>query len=186
MLLPQWTRTQYRRYLLRGVGATGEDGQVRRKLVVLRHAKSAWPQGVPDVRRPLNERGLRDAPAVGRWLNRHVPELALVVCSPAQRTRQTWELVSQELSAHPRVVYDERLYSASARAIIVVARELPADVGTALFIAHNPGLEELVAALSGESCQLKTSSVAVLSGDGDWTDVAPGWATLAESATLRG
>lgn len=159
---------------------------MRRELVVLRHAKSAWPQGVPDVRRPLNERGLRDAPAVGRWLNRHVPEIALVVCSPAHRTRQTWDLVSRELLTRPRVVYEERLYAASARAIISVAGELPPEVETVLFIGHNPGLEEVISALSGERCQLKTSSVAVLSGDGDWTDVAPGWATLAQSATLRG
>ena len=36
-----------------------------RRLLLLRHAKSAWPD-VPDNERPLNDRGRRDAPAMGR------------------------------------------------------------------------------------------------------------------------
>ena len=47
----------------------------QRHLVLLRHAKSAWPNGVPDLRRPLAKRGRRDAAALGCWLHEHAPRL---------------------------------------------------------------------------------------------------------------
>ncbi|HEU0086865.1 MAG TPA: hypothetical protein VFQ77_04335 [Pseudonocardiaceae bacterium] len=53
-----------------------------RTLILLRHAKSVWPQGVPDIERPLARRGRRDAPAVGQWLRRRVPAIDLVVRGP--------------------------------------------------------------------------------------------------------
>lgn len=69
-----------------------------RRLVVLRHAKSAWPDDGADHERPLAPRGRRSAPAAGRRLREAdcVPDL--VVCSTARRTRQTWDLVFPE---HP-------------------------------------------------------------------------------------
>ncbi|WP_230211275.1 SixA phosphatase family protein [Streptomyces kaniharaensis] len=72
-----------------------------RTLIVLRHAKSAWPPDVPDWERPLGPRGRRDAPEAGRWLRRRglVPDT--VVCSPARRARETWELAGAELPGTP-------------------------------------------------------------------------------------
>lgn len=159
---------------------------MQRELVILRHAKSDWPEGVEDRRRPLNDRGRRDAPAVGRWLASHVEKVDVAICSPAVRTRQTWELIEQELSESPRALFDDRLYARSAGDIVAVVQELPAEVGRALIIGHNPGLEHTVAYLSGERHTLKTSSIVVLTGKGEWADIAPGWAELAASATPRG
>src|SRR4030081_1219258 len=96
-----------------------------RRLVVVRHAKSAWPKGVPDAQRPLNERGRRDAPAAGRWLRRHVEHVDAVLCSPAERTRQTWELLAAMLGSAPDPVFDARLYGAAADMLLTVVRELP-------------------------------------------------------------
>ena len=60
------------------------------RLILLRHAKSAWPEGVADRRRPLSERGRRAAPAIGGYMKREglLPELILI--STAERTQQTW------------------------------------------------------------------------------------------------
>lgn len=159
---------------------------MRRELVILRHAKSDWPPGVPDDQRPLATRGRRDAPAAGRWLREHVPGPGLVVCSTATRARQTWNLVRPELDGDPEVWHEERLYGASAAMLAALARELPHEAHTVLFVGHNPGLEEFVSLLSGEECTLKTSSIAVLAGSGDWSAVAPGWAELAHTAKPRG
>ena len=59
--------------------------------MLLRHAKSAWPD-VPDHDRPLAGRGRRNAPVMGRWLrtNGYVPDQ--VLCSTARRARETWQL----------------------------------------------------------------------------------------------
>src|SRR6266508_2923118 len=93
------------------------DSVSERTLLVLRHAKSDWPDGVPDAERPLAGRGRREAPLVGRWLREsgHIPDL--VVCSPALRARQTWELVAGELGEAgeaPEVRFDERVYDEPA------------------------------------------------------------------------
>jgi phosphohistidine phosphatase len=157
-----------------------------RTLVLLRHAKSASPDGVDDADRPLAERGRRDAPVAGRWLREHVPGVAAVVCSPALRTLQTWQLVAPELGGTPTFRTEPRVYAASVRDLVTVVRGLPAAAGTALLIGHNPGLSELVAELSGEELDLKTCSIAVLRGDGEWSAAGPGWASLTGSAKPRG
>lgn len=154
-------------------------------LVLLRHAKSAWPDGVGDEQRPLAERGRRDAPAAGRWLREHV-RVDLVVCSPAVRTRQTWRLVSAELDVAPEFQLDDRIYDATAAELVAVVRELPPSAATVLVIGHNPGLSELVHVLGGTPVELKTSAVAVLRGDVEWADVEPGSFPFVACETPRG
>src|ERR671914_1160481 len=141
-----------------------------RTLIVLRHAKSDWSGGEPDEQRPLAERGRRQAPQAGAWLARHldVPELAVI--SPAARTRATWELVAAELPRDVPARVEERVYAASGRDLHEVVHALPPDVGSVVLVGHNPGVEDLVRDLTGEWVPIKTSAIAVLTWDGDWTD----------------
>ena len=118
-----------------------------RRLILLRHAKSDWPD-VPDRDRPLAKRGRRDAPRIGRWLHEHGYQPDVVVVSAATRTRQTWDLVAPELGGLPAVHFEPRAYAASALTLLYLAQELPARYRTALLIAHNPGLSELAASLA--------------------------------------
>jgi phosphohistidine phosphatase len=114
------------------------------RLMLLRHAKTekAAP-GQRDHPRRLNSRGHKDAPLIGAYIARHelMPDLVLV--SGATRTRETWDLVAPELSASPRVTYDERLYDAGPDAILTVVKETPPDVRTLMLVGHNPGLHDL-------------------------------------------
>ena len=114
-----------------------------RQLIVLRHAKSAWPDGVPDHDRPLAGRGRRDAPAAGRWLaeSGHVPDR--VLCSTAQRARETWKLAEAELGTHPKTVYEDRVYGASAAELLDLAHEMPESVQTLMLVGHDPAMREL-------------------------------------------
>lgn len=115
-----------------------------RRLVVLRHAKSAWPVGVPDHERPLAPRGHRDAPAAG-WALAETDSLPdLAVCSTAVRARRTWELASAQWGTPPPVRYDARVYAADVPELLDVVRATPDHVRTLLLVGHNPGLEELV------------------------------------------
>jgi phosphohistidine phosphatase len=156
-----------------------------RRLIVVRHAKSEWPDEVPDHERPLARRGRREAPLVGRWLNQHCPDVDLVVCSPAKRARQTWSRIAKELDAAPALRIDERLYAASLRDLITVAHELPDTARTVVFVGHNPGLENLVSELTGTRCTLKTSSVAVVSAEDPWAAIGSGTSTVENIATPR-
>lgn len=167
-----------------------------RRLVVLRHAKSAWPEGVPDHERPLAPRGRRDAPAAGHALAEIdcLPDLAL--CSTATRARETWELASAQWGTPPPVRHDPRLYAADVPELLQVVREAPAQAATLLLIGHNPGLEELVLDLAGDGLdnlldevrlKFPTSVIAVLTWRGTtWRDLAPGTALLTWMAVPRG
>lgn len=158
----------------------------RRTLVLVRHAKSAWPEGVADLRRPLAKRGRRDAPAAGRWLRDELSELDLIVCSPAERARQTCELLAAELGAAPDVRSEPRLYGDSAQGMLGVVRELPEQARTVAFIGHNPDIEELVSLLSGSDAPMRTCTIAVLEFEDDWQRAGPRCARLAEAHTPRG
>jgi phosphohistidine phosphatase len=158
----------------------------QRHLVLLRHAKSAWPDGVPDLRRPLAKRGRRDAAAVGRWLHERAPRLDAVVCSPAERARQTWTLVAAELDDPPPASYDERVYGATATQLLALLRNLPDEINTAVLIGHNPDLQELAELLTGQDVEMKTSAVAIVASPGRWTDTGPGTMVLRHHATPRG
>jgi len=158
---------------------------MRRRLIVMRHAKSEWPDGVPDHERRLAGRGRREAALAGRWLRQHAPDVGLVVCSSAARARRTWKQVGAQLDTAPELRVEQRLYAASNRQLVGVVRELPAAARTVLMIGHNPGLEDLVAHLTGVSCPLKTSSIAVLSSRSGWADAGFRWARLDRAVTPR-
>lgn len=117
--------------------------RVDRRLVLLRHAKSDWPTGVPDRERPLGKRGRQEAPQAGRWLAAAglTPDLALV--SPALRTRQTWNLVSAQLGGDVPTQISDDLYAAGLAGSLELVRGLGDDVRTVLLVGHNPTTENL-------------------------------------------
>ncbi|MFF5923611.1 SixA phosphatase family protein [Streptomyces flavochromogenes] len=179
------------------------DGRPRR-LLVLRHAKSAWPENVADRDRPLGPRGLRDAPAVGRFLAEAGGPPDLVLCSPARRARHTWELAAAELDDAVPTRHDPRLYGADGPELLDVLHGVSDEVGTLLLVGHNPGLEDLVlllaagadgAAVAAGTVQdvldrvrtkFPTSAIAFLALYGPWTDLRPGEALLTGLAIPRG
>ncbi|MEU3693225.1 SixA phosphatase family protein [Streptomyces narbonensis] len=174
---------------------TPSAGGRPRRLVVLRHAKSAWPEGVPDRDRPLGPRGLRDAPAAGRFLAETGELPDLVLCSPARRARRTWDLAAAELESPPPVRHDPRLYGADADDLLDVLHGVPDETGTLLLVGHNPGLEDLVLLLAGDGVgdaldrvrtKFPTSATAVLTWHGGWPDLRAGGALLTELVVPRG
>jgi phosphohistidine phosphatase len=148
-------------------------------LILLRHGKSDWSGGEPDHLRPLARRGRRQVPEAGRWLADNVGVIDLAVVSPAERTRETWRLAAAELAVPPPVREDDRVYAGSARSLLGVLRELPAEMATVVMVGHNPGVEDLVASLSGRRVSMPTSALAVLDLSGPWS------ATANSSAELR-
>src|SRR5262245_28255415 len=100
--------------------------QPMRRLLLLRHAKteSDAPSGRDQDRR-LDERGHRDAAAIGNWLGRHPPFPDFVQVSPAVRAKQTWELVWEVLKEHarpPEVEFSSELYGADPAQLLQTIR----------------------------------------------------------------
>jgi len=171
-----------------------------RKLVLLRHAKSAWPD-VPDHERPLARRGERDAPVMGGWLRTagHVPDR--VLCSTARRARETWELAQPALGASPPVSFEDRIYGASAPELLALIHRVPRAARTLLIVGHDPGIPELAFMLAGAAdpggdsvprstvdrmkAKFPTAAIAVLELTGTWSQLGPGEARLTGFVTPR-
>ena len=151
-----------------------------RRLLLLRHAKSDRPPGVPDRDRPLDARGREAAPRMGAYLAREGlrPDLALV--SPSRRTRETWEAVATALDAVPvRVV--ETIYEAPPESLLAAVRAGPDTAETLILVGHNPGTEALAEMLAAEGAPaartrlaqgFPTAALAVIAFDvARWSDI---------------
>ncbi len=169
----------------------------RRTLLVLRHSKSAYPEGAADFDRPLAPRGLRDAVTLGTWIRDQglLPDLA--VCSTAARARQTWDLVSDQLAGpdgdSTSVRYDPRLYEADPGDLVDVIRETPPEVAILALVGHNPAAAQLVRLLTGDTGMtggsgpgFPTSAVAVVGVRRGWDRAGPGSGSLDGYWTPKG
>jgi phosphohistidine phosphatase len=121
------------------------------ELHLLRHAKAA-PQGEgTDRERPLEQRGRRAAQALAAWASEHKLAPALVLCSPAVRTRQTLDIVAPAFARPPQILFEDALYLATAAQLIARLRQISANINCVMLVGHNPGLQELAALLSDVS-----------------------------------
>jgi phosphohistidine phosphatase len=160
----------------------------QRRLVLLRHAKSAYPHGVPDRERPLAGKGRRNAQATGEWLRDEGPRADLVLCSDAQRARHTWEIVAACLPSPPIVKPEPRLYLADPETLLTIVRGTDDSVHTLVVVGHEPTMSAVILLLAGEGSddaalaqvtrKFPTNGVAVLHYVGPWSGLAVGRAVL--------
>ena len=159
-----------------------------RRLTILRHAKSSW--GNPDLDdfdRPLNERGRHAAEAVGRELQRRQMTFDCVLASPALRVRQTLELVAKGYGELPDFHFKPEIYAASLDRLLAMVGAIPKSCRSALMVGHNPGLQQLVLALTANKSPLRhkvatkypTAAATVLHFAGD------GWSTAADAELVE-
>lgn len=144
---------------------------MKRRLIVMRHAKSAWSSGAQgDHERPLNERGRQDAPVVGALIAARgwVPER--VISSDAVRTRETWDGLMEAMpSIEPR--FTASLYLAGLSAVRNAISGLDDAVSSALLLGHNPGFSLAASWLTGDEIELKTAYAAVMETEAKrWVD----------------
>jgi phosphohistidine phosphatase len=145
-----------------------------KKLLLLRHAKSSWEDTtLPDFERPLNERGRRAAPLIGEFMRERQLRPELVICSPAKRTRETIALVLAASRLETETRYDERIYEATLPRLLEVVSQIADDRTEVLLVGHNPGFENLLERLTGESERMPTAALARITLDADkWTEAA--------------
>ncbi len=118
---------------------------MKHTLLVLRHGKSDWPIGMEDFKRPLKERGKRDAKRVGLWIieQKIIPDY--IISSPAQRATATAEKICKVMGVHhTKIVHDVKIYEAEVEQLVEVLQKCPEKAKTVMLVGHNPGLESLL------------------------------------------
>ncbi|MBI2421508.1 MAG: histidine phosphatase family protein [Candidatus Hydrogenedentes bacterium] len=132
-----------------------------KELLILRHAKSSWEEpGLSDFERPLNERGKRDAPRMGRLLREQDLLPDLVISSDAKRAIKTARAVCKEAGYAGPIEERHEFYLAEAGVYMAVLHDAPDAAGRILIVGHNPGLAFLVASLTHQHEEMPTGALA--------------------------
>lgn len=150
-------------------------------LFLLRHAKSSWEDpDLSDFNRPLNKRGLKAAPKMGAVMRKRKVQPDLILSSPAARAKETTRLISEAAGLTTEVQYEQGIYEASLGRLLKIVSQIDESMNTALLVGHNPGFEELLAALTGESQRMPTAALACIELNIEkWSDVTAGSGKLA-------
>lgn len=118
----------------------------------MRHAKSSWENlSIKDFDRPLNERGIRDAPRMGKRFKEREITIDLMLSSPALRALSTCHVIASILGyAAERIKTDQRLYHASEDDLYAILRQTDHHFGAVMVFGHNPGFTTFANSLLNE------------------------------------
>lgn len=119
--------------------------QNHKRLTLVRHAKSSWSNpDLFDFDRPLNKRGMKDAPMMGRYLADQGFLFDLLLVSPAIRARMTAEALVDQLDIdHEQLTFNPDIYQATVRDLLELLWDIADIHKNVLLIGHNPGITDL-------------------------------------------
>jgi len=141
-----------------------------KKIYVIRHAKSSWKTNQTDFDRPLNPRGLRDAPRMAALLKSKDVKPDLLITSSAARAKATAGFFAQALEIPKEQQWETKeLYHASMLEILNVVASIPDEYNTVILFGHNPGFTYFANEFWGENWidNLPTCGIVEIEGDVD-------------------
>jgi len=148
-----------------------------KQLYLIRHAKSSWDNpALDDFDRPLNARGLRDAPAAGQRLADAGARPDLIVSSPAARAIATARTIAGAVGYEPdQIAEAPEIYEADPDALLDVIRGLEQAHQKVFLFGHNPGFTALACMLGDrEIDNLPTCGVYAVAFDASgWREIGP-------------
>ena len=149
-------------------------------LFLLRHAKSSWKdETLPDFERPLNSRGVRTTKLLSQIFTSDKVKPDLILSSCAVRARETIERVLEFGKVRSELRFDERIYDASIDRLLEVVHQIDKSARSVMIVGHNPGLEELITALTGQSEIMPTGTLAKITFDSSsWSNVGTQLGTI--------
>lgn len=151
-------------------------------LFINRHAKSSWKEeGLRDFDRPLNKRGLRDAPFMANVFASRERAVDAIVSSPANRAHTTAKYFAEALGwPHEKIVLEEAIYAAGLPTLINLVGGFTDDWNQVIMFGHNPGFSYLVEELCGEYFAMPTCGIAKITFETDEWSKAIGMIGRAE------
>jgi phosphohistidine phosphatase len=144
-----------------------------KNLILLRHAKSSWKDtSLDDFDRPLSNRGKKDAPKMAQRLCERGIQVDLIISSSASRTKETAIIFADILNYKSEIIFNRRLYEASAGHILSVINQIDNRFENVLLVCHNPGITNLVNYLSDSFIEnIPTTGIVGLISDRNWKEV---------------
>jgi phosphohistidine phosphatase len=127
-------------------------------LYINRHAKSSWDSGArSDFDRPLNDRGLRDAPAMAQKLLERGDRIDAIYSSPANRALSTARLFAKALGIHPSDIIEvSDIYEANLRTLCTFVENIDDHHKNVMIFGHNPGFSNLANHLCDQNIYMPT------------------------------
>lgn len=140
-----------------------------KQLILVRHAKSDWPENTDDFDRPLADRGLEDAVKMSKFLKDKNIEIQQFVSSPALRAHNTCKIFNQTFQIDCST--EQKLYHPSEKNFLSVIFDLKDDVNSVAFFSHNNGISNFANSMSDDVFMLPTCGVAGFEVNCDsWAD----------------
>ena len=159
------------------------------QLLLMRHAKSAWDlPDLDDYDRPLADRGIETAPRMAKEIATRGLTPHTVLCSAAQRARETLALALPHFKDGATIFISPALYEAEAPDLLIAVQGAGRAPSPLLLVGHNPALEDFARLLANDDgredyramrMKFPTAAVAVIEFDGeDWSRIGPGYGQL--------
>ncbi len=154
-------------------------------LYLVRHAKSSWDDiTLADYDRPLNKRGLNNAPDMGQRLADKGIQLDRIISSPALRALTTAQLIAEQIDFDPQAIeHNQRLYFEGIPAMMDIIHQLDRSFSSVMIVGHNPDITRLLNRLCGfQVSDMPTCAIAKVGFnlDNDWLEVAFGSGKMVE------
>ncbi len=147
-----------------------------KKLTIVRHAKSDWGNAsLKDFDRPLNKRGLRDAPEMAMMFDNRVSDVDYILSSPALRAKTTALTFSKVLGfTEDQLHFNQRIYHAHHETLFEIINQISNEFSHVMLFGHNPGLSDLGTLLTNDYLNFPTC--AILEAElhiNSWAEVSP-------------
>ncbi|MCC2591090.1 SixA phosphatase family protein [Chryseobacterium sp. MFBS3-17] len=129
-----------------------------KRLILVRHAKSDWPEHTEDFDRPLAERGLHDAARMSQFLKNQQISIDRLISSPAVRAFTTSEIFHQTLQTP--MFTDEKLYQPTERNLLSVIHDIEDSISSVALFSHNNGISNFANTMTEDVFLFPTCGVA--------------------------
>lgn len=145
-----------------------------KRLFIIRHAKSDWNDtSLDDYDRPLNKRGLTNAPFMGKILKEKNILPDVIISSPAVRAITTAELIAKEIGYDKVIIQNQYIYDAYVTSLQETVSYINDTNNTAFLVGHTPGVSALAYMLANSKESFPTCAVLEIEFNCDsWMDVS--------------
>ncbi len=159
-----------------------------KNLLIMRHAKSDWGNNLPDIERPLNNRGKKAAPLMADYLKKVKKKPDIILSSPANRALSTALIMKETLGLDKDIKIVKAFYFGYMDELIDVIKNIDNNYDTVLIVGHNPVWEDLVSDLSGNiDFIMPTAAIAsIIFETDDWQKILEVKSKLEWSVTPKG